>query len=120
MKIATITYTGNTRQKTHRGPSGRQYVFGSTDTATDSVEDAEFFDDKPNYNVDWTTVGMLARRYADGYSSAKKALSEMGYRQKQKLAKAAGVQANQAEEDLEEELEEFAEQLQHDMEHQQR
>lgn len=74
----------------------------------DSVVDALHFDDQGSpFVVEWTAVGLLVR-------SAKPpvdALKELGYRQKQKVAKQFDIRANQSEEDLEEELQPYVEQL---------
>lgn len=118
MKIATVRYEGNVRNKTHRAPSGEMYRFGYEPPEVSSVSDAEFFEEKPNYVVEWSAVGTLTRKYSDDYESMKEAIKDLGYRKKQDLAKSLGIQANQSEDDLEEALEGYAEQLQHQMEHQ--
>lgn len=118
MKLATVSYEGSVRHKRHRAPSGRVYRFNGTGVAISSLEDMRYFAGKPNYEVDANTVGLLAERYGDEIGEVKGGLKEMGYRQKQKIAKMAGISANQAEEDLEDALEDLAEQLKRDMENQ--
>lgn len=107
MKIATVTYTGTMTSVQFKGPSGTRYrmknPMGGEPRPVDieSIPDAQHFDDQGSpFEVEWTAVGMIAR-------SAKPpldAFKELGYRQKQRIAKQVGIQANQKEDELEDEL----------------
>lgn len=114
MKIADVTYTGNMRTMRTTGASGEVYRFKNPlggdprPINLESIEEAKYFERKGDvYEVEWTVLGLLAK-------SAKPpvdALTDLGYRQKQKIAKRFDVKANQKEDELEEELKPYVEEL---------
>lgn len=126
MKIAKVRLTASgIRYNTHTVPTTRNdYKFrkytGSQVawTAVDNVEDAAYFDEHQSFAVEWTPVGLLTRAYDSAASSVHEALSKLGYREKQQLAKERGIKANQSEEKLEAELAEAADELARQLEHQ--
>ncbi len=114
MKIATVKYEGPMTSKRFRGPSGEVYNLNNprggdaSPVELDNVRDAEKFEKIGGpYTVEWTSVGKVVRTTEGPLESLK----EIGYRQKQKLAKEFGVKANQSESDLEEELQPVVEQI---------
>lgn len=111
MKLADVTYEGPMRTHTYRCTSGRSYTFvRGRPKPIDNLDDAREM--AKGFEVDWTLHGEIARRTDGSLEQAREVVSEMGYRQKQKLAKTVGIKANQSEEDLEEELKEQVEGLQ--------
>lgn len=126
MKIATVYYEGQNRRHSRRGPSDERYQFqkgqrGSPDipAETDSVEDALYFAENDTFRVEWTAVGKVAKASQELEGPAtgiESMLSEMGYRQKQKLAKSLGLKAGGPEDELDERLKPEVEQLQRQME----
>lgn len=123
MKVADVYYTGRSRHHTRRGPSDERYVFkrrtsGVEDLPAEvhNVEDAIYFAESDEFDVQWTAVGELAKRTEGPVEDAKAALSEMAYRQKQKVAKALGVKANKSEDELDEALAPEIERLEQQME----
>lgn len=123
MKVAEVYYVGRGRRASRRGPSDERYNFRKTTseapdapTPVHKVEDAIAFEDLAAFEVDWTPMGRLARATDGPSTSAQAALSDMGYRAKQEIAKAVGVKANQKEDKLDEELEGEITQLQSQME----
>jgi hypothetical protein len=126
MKLATVYYTGDNRRHSRRGPSGERYnwsrgTHGASDTpaSVESVKDALHFAGLDVFRVEWTGVGRVAKMSqaleepADGISSM---LSDMGYRQKQALAKNLGLKAGGKEEELDARLRPEVEKLQEQME----
>lgn len=76
--------------------------------AVDNIEDAKFFDSKSEtIRVEWTAIGVVARSTKPPLD----ALKDLGYRQKQRLAKKFDIRANQKEATLEEELEPYVKEL---------
>lgn len=124
MKIADITYTGPMRSQHRRGATGTEYRFRSpmggepTPVEVNSVRDALEFAKQDVFDVDWTVQGEVARRVGTKASDASEALSELSYRQKQKLTTALGlnVKGNSKEEDLEQALEPAVEEMIHNIE----
>lgn len=117
MKFAEVKCASQSRSTTHRLPSGRKYRFrAGMWTDVEELEDARYFDEKNEYEVDWSARGVLMSKMAGSEDSVSEAISEFSYRAKQELAKTFGIKANQAEEDLEEELQEAAEDLEIEME----
>lgn len=96
------------------------YHFGSHtgENASDWVpvsvlEDAYDFAEQDVYDVDWTAQGEVARRVGRQASSARDALTDLSYRQKQRLTSALGldVQGNSKEDELDEALEPAVEKM---------
>lgn len=126
MKIATVYYEGRQRRHSRRAPSDQRYNFakgsmGAPDTPADvrSVQDALYFDSEETFRVEWTPAGKVAK-LAQGLEGAtdgiEAMLSEMGYRQKQRLAQSLGLSAGGSEEELTERLYPEVERLQDEME----
>jgi hypothetical protein len=125
MELAKVRNTTGVRVRTYTVPSTHNdYTFQHfTDdecwVSVDNVKDAEYFEGCEGFAVEWTPTGRVVKATYGPVSSAKKVLKEqLGYRDKQKLAKERGIKANQSEEELEEELEQVVEQLAEQMEHQ--
>lgn len=126
MKVATVYYTGRQRRHSRRGPSGERYSFqtgqlGAPDSpaTVDSVKDALYFEDVGVFEVDWSAIGRVAKASQSLEEPAGEIgsmLSDMGYRQKQKLAKSLGLKAGGSEEELDDRLRPEIEQLQNQME----
>lgn len=120
MNVAEVKYTGVMRSMNARGynfqyPSGNE---GPRPTDVTSVEDAEWFESQDVYEVDWTPQGKLARKIETPVENAKEVLSDLGYRQKQRLVKVyeVNVKANASEEELDEALQPVAEEMVKQME----
>lgn len=126
MKVATVYYEGRQRRHSRRGPSDERYHFakgsrGAPDqpAEVESVKDALFFGRLDNFRVEWSAVGRIAQlsqeleRPADDIEAM---LTEMGYRQKQRLAKSLGISAGGTEDELEDRLRPEVERLQQQME----
>lgn len=113
MKIARARYTGTMRSHTRNCPSGESYKFrnpmGGEPRWEDigSVADALDLEEQNVFDVEWTTQGEVARMVGSQVETAKDALEELSYRQKQKLTTALDldVKGNSPEEELEEALE---------------
>lgn len=124
MKVAKVRFTAGARVHTHTVASTRtdytfkHYTDGVYWVPVETVEDAAYFDDHESFAVEWTPAGLIARATSGAASSVKEALKSLDYRDKQKLAKENGIQANQSEEELEAELKEAAEELAQQLEHQ--
>lgn len=124
MDIAKVRYTAFTETvHTHTTPTGGSYKFkyythDTHWTDVDEVEDAKYFDQHESFAVKWTPAGRIARAANGTIESAKDVLDEMGYREKQSLAKDHGIKANQKEEDLNAELQEVVEDFARDMQFQ--
>lgn len=126
MNVATVYYTGRQRQHSRRGPSEERYHFakgalGAPDQPADvdSVKDALYFARHDAFEVDWTAIGRVARMASElegPASDIEAMLTEMGYRQKQQLAKSLGLNAGGSEDELEERLEPEVKRLQEQME----
>jgi len=126
MKVATAYYTGPQRSHNRRGPSGQQYHFskgakGAPDVPAevDSVKDALYLDERGVFDVEWTAIGQVVRLSKSLESPADEIeamLSDMGYRQKQKLASNLGLKAGGKEDELDERLRPEVERLQAQME----
>jgi len=124
MKVAKVRHTAGARVHTHTVPATRNdytfkhYTDGVHRVAVENVEDAAYFDEHESFAVQWTPAGLIARATSGAASSVKEALSSLDYRDKQKLAKERGIQANQSEEELEAELAEAADELAQQIEYQ--
>jgi hypothetical protein len=113
MKVANVTYAGTMRSDNRRCPSGEIYRFrnpmgGSpTPISVESLQDAEYFEGNDIFEVEWTAQGEILRQINGPASSAKDALMDLSYRQKQKMVSALGleVKGNAPKEELEEALE---------------
>lgn len=126
MKIATVYYEGPGRRLNRRGPSDERYTFskgqfGAPDIPAEvySVEDALQFARSDNFRVEWSPMGRIAKLSQSLDAPATEIgamLSEMGYRQKQNLAKKLGLKAGGTEEELEERLKPEVEELRARME----
>lgn len=123
MKVATVQYVGRSLHHSRRGPSDERYRFvrttsGNSDSAVgvESVEDALYFERKGVFEVEWTPLGQLVRQTDGPVTEAESALANIGYRQKQKMAKSLGLKASGSEEELEERLKPEVEELQKVME----
>lgn len=126
MKYAEVTYTGPMTSNTVHGPSNESYRFrnpmgGSPrPTTIEDVDDALFFERQGDpYTVEWSTQGKLAKKLGGPVSDVKEALSDVGYHEKKRLAKAFGVKpeaSHPTQEELDAELEPVVEDLKHQME----
>lgn len=114
MKFAQVQYTGPMRTHNRKGKSGEMYHFnsptgerGSNEVPVSVLEDAYEFAEQDVYDIEWTAQGEVARRVGRQASSARDALTDLSYRQKQRLTSALGldVQGNSKEDDLDEALE---------------
>lgn len=123
MKVAEVRYTGRSRRHHRRGPSDEEYRWlrrtsGVADTVEEvqNLEDALYFAEKEVFDVEWTALGRLAKETEGPVTEAEAALQQIGYRQKQKVAKALGLNAGGSEDELEDRLEPEIERLQEHME----
>lgn len=126
MKFADVYYEGRQMRHSRRGPSDQRYHFkrGTSDTKdiparVDSVKDALYFARTEIFRVEWTAVGQVARASMELEAPASEIeamLSDLGYRQKQRMAKRLGLNAGGKEEELDERLRPEIEQLQEQME----
>lgn len=114
MKIADVYYEGSMQSKRFKGPSGELYrmknpMGGDARPVTvESVPDAKHYDQQGDpFRVEWTALGLIVRSAKPPLDTLK----ELGYRQKQRLAKQFDIQANQTEEDLEDDLEPYVKEL---------
>ena len=114
MKVAEARYLGRQRSKNIALPSGervrlRRNSEGPVWTPIETVEDAEWLEDRMNIEVRWKPLGRLKA----ASSGAIESLSEWSYRQKQQAVKELGldIAANSPEEDLESALQEHVEEL---------
>lgn len=111
MKVADVYWRGRGNRHSRRGPSDKRYTWQKTTSDVDDipeevheVEDAQYFAEKGVFEVDWTPLGRLAKATEGHASKAESALSQIGYREKQRIAKAVGVRADGTESELEERL----------------
>lgn len=112
MKVAKVRYVGSMRSQHYRLDSGERVRFSRTDWLSfDDIEVVREFVEEPAYEVEWTSRGKLLNEFYDEGREITDALTNLAYRQKQKLAKELGIKANQSEEELKEELEEEVEKL---------
>jgi len=126
MKYAEVKYTGPMNSVNVRAPSGERYrltnpMGGSpTPVAITSMEDVEHFERNDSvYDIEWTSTGEIARRVTGPISSVSDVLTEIGYHEKKRIAKALGVEpdtAHPTQEELNEELEPVVKDLQQQME----
>ena len=126
MKIADVTYIGRSRRHSRRGPSGTRYSWPRTTSgnedppaAVDSIEDAIYFAESGVFEVEWTAMGRIARlsQSLEGPATGiESMLEEMGYNEKQRLAKRLGLKAGGKEEELEDRLRPEIEKLRDQME----
>jgi hypothetical protein len=84
------------------------------------MEDVEHFERNDSvYDIEWTSTGEIARRVTGPISSVSDVLTEIGYHEKKRIAKALGVEpdtAHPTQEELNEELEPVVKDLQQQME----
>lgn len=119
MKVAEVNYTGRVNHQRHRGPSGIMYRFEGTSVGVESMADAESFQDKPNYEVEFTARGRLLAMIRDDAQDLSEAIGEIEYNAKRSIAGALDVEAESQEETaIEEALVDVAEDLQNQMENQ--
>lgn len=120
MKFAQVRYTGPMRTHNRKGTYGEMYHFnspsgeGSSNEVSVSVlEDAYEFVEQDVYDVEWTAQGEVVRRVGRQASSARDALTDLSYRQKQRLTSALGLEVpgNSKEDELEEALEPAVEKM---------
>lgn len=126
MNIAKVYYEGRSLRHSRRGPSGERYQFskgqqGAPDVpaAVESVKDALYFADSGVFRVEWTTAGQIVKAsqaLEAPTDSIEAMLTDMAYRQKQKLAKELGLSAGGTEDELNERLKPEVEELQRQME----
>lgn len=125
MKVAEVYYVGRGRRHSRRGPTDQRYSWQrrSSDAdaddrpaAVDNVEDALYFDELDVFRVEWSPVGKIVKNTEGPVSEAGEALQNMGYRQKQKLAKSLGIKADGKEEELNERLQPEVDRLKEQME----
>lgn len=120
MNVAEAKYTGRGRSTHRKAPSGRTFMLrrypGNDDeelpwVGIEHAEDAEWLSEQPNIEVRWKPLGRLRAASDDAVS----ALSELGYKAKQRLVGADGfdldVAGNASEDELEEALREHIDQL---------
>jgi hypothetical protein len=120
MKLAQVEYTGRVRAQTHRGVSSTTYKFsGDRVVNIENVRDGRQFESKPNFEVDWTAAGYLAKLISDESQDVEEAVSDLAYSAKKKLAgRFDDVNGSGTSEELNEALQEKAERLQTQMENQ--
>lgn len=119
MKVADVRYTGPMRSSSHKGPSGKRYLFKNPmggdprPTPIHSLEDALKFAQQDVFEVDWSVQGEVARRVGPQATNAQDALRELSYRQKQRLTSALDldVKGNSKEDELERALEPAVEEM---------
>lgn len=120
MKIAEVEYTGRVSHQRHRGPSGERYSFGKAGpTGVTSVEDAQHFEGKPNFEVEYTARGKLLNLLESDKEDLSEAIGEIDYNVKRSIASQLDVETDSREESvLEEALVDQAESLRNHMENQ--
>jgi len=126
MKYAEVKYTGPMNSVNVRGPSGEKYrltnpMGGSPKpVAINSIDDVRHFEQNESvYDVEWSSTGEIARKVTGPINSVSDVLSEIGYHEKKRIAKALGVKPDSAhptQEELNEELEPVVKDLQQQME----
>lgn len=123
MKVAEVNYVGRSRRHSRTAPSGRRYRFTRTTSgnedygeAVEDVQDARYFERHSVFEVEWTPLGLLAKQTEGPVTEVEATLSSIGYRQKQRIAKALDVKAGGSEEELEERLKPAIKELQQQME----
>jgi len=119
MKLAKVRYTGPMRSHMRKGVEGKLYKF-SKPTGTESrwvpvenIDDALEFANQDVFDVEWTPQGEIARRVGRQVSSARDALTELSYRQKQRLTTSLGLEVagNSKEEELDDALQPAVEEM---------
>jgi len=120
MKIATVEYTGRVRNQSHRAPSGERYTFGGNrEASTDDFDDAQYFEDRPNYTVEYTARGKLMSMVGGELDDIEEAIEEIDYNVKRSMASTLGLETeSRSETALEEALVDHAENLRKQMENQ--
>lgn len=123
MKVADVYYEGRSLSHSRRGPSDLRYSWTQTTSDVDDipaeveeVEDAIYFDRNDAFRVEWTPLGRLAKAAEGPATEAEAALEQIGYRQKQKIAKSLGLNAGGSEDELDDRIRPEIEQLQEAME----
>lgn len=107
MKVATVRYVGRKSDHTIRGPSGEQYNVParSKDRAVtvEDPEDARHFEERRNYETEWTGRGRLAAVGTD--------VLDRGYQTKRSLAAKLDLSydGQPSEDELDESIEEYIE-----------
>lgn len=119
MKIAVVRYEGRMDHHRHRGASGEMFRFGMDEVDVYDVVDAEYFEKKPNFEVEYTEYGKLKKQFGDDVDDARETVEEMGYNAMRSLVSQLGIETeSQSKEHLEEALVEVADDLQRQMENQ--
>lgn len=123
MLVAEVRYVGRQRRHSRRGPSDERYSWqrrtsGVPDKTVEveNVEDALYFDESDVFEVEWSPLGRIAKATESPVTDAQAALNQIGYREKQRIAKALGLNAGGTEDELEERIEPEIETLQEQME----
>lgn len=126
MKVADVYYEGRSLRHSRRGPTDERYHFSKgqggvpdSPAPVESITDAMYFDATEDFRVEWTALGHVARQSQalDAPTTGiESMLTDMGYRQKQKLAKRLGIKAHGTEDELTERLEPEMKRLQEQME----
>lgn len=123
MLVAEVRYVGRQRRHSRRGPSDERYSWqrrtsGVPDKTVEveNVEDALYFDESDVFEVEWSPLGRIAKATESPVTDAQAALKQIGYREKQRIAKAFGLNAGGTESELEERIEPEIETLQEQME----
>lgn len=114
MIVAKVEYTGRMRQKRQRG-----YRFSGRPVEVRDVEDAKYFEKKPNFDVSWTPLGAIAKSTQGEFTEVTEALSDLGWDALRSLASDMGIETHQRKRaELEAELEEHVEGLRQAFENQ--
>lgn len=119
MKLATVTYRGTVRSKRQRAPSDELYRFDGSSVPCESLADARYFEDRPNFSVEYTARGRLAVQVEGAGDDLADAISELEYNLKRSLVATFDIETESQKEDvLEDALEEVAEEMRRDLENQ--
>jgi hypothetical protein len=123
MKVAEVRYTGRGRRHSRRGPSDKRYSWQRTTTGqpdtveeVDNVQDALYFAESGVFEVEWSPLGRLAKATEGPVTESEAALEQIGYRQKQKIAKSLGLKAGGSEDELDERIQPEIDRLKEQME----
>lgn len=120
MKVATVKYTGRVRNQSHRAPSGQRYGFGGTrEASVEELSDAEYFENKGSYEVEYTSAGKLMSLVSGDLEDIEEAISDIDYNVKRSMASQMGLDPeSRSESALEEALVDHADTLRQQMENQ--
>lgn len=117
MKVARARYVGSMRHHSRACPSGRTYTFKRSSSGSEWVDiedprDARALERARNVELDWTAIGRLRAKVAEG-SDAIQAVLDESYQYKRSLATKLGLEFDGTpdQESLDEALQDHIEDL---------